>query len=116
MDGPSKGKGPVEASMMKQIAGRAGRRSSQYRDQGIATCLNDGDMPWLRQAVSKDIEAHLRGFIRRLVLFLSFFLVSFGALATIGCIHHALLPLFKIHSIHISLFLWRFVVCIFSIL
>jgi hypothetical protein len=52
MDGPTRGKGRVEASMMKQIAGRAGRRSSQYRDQGLATCLNLGDMAWLREAVT----------------------------------------------------------------
>jgi len=29
----------VEPSMMKQIAGRAGRRSSAYKDEGMVTCL-----------------------------------------------------------------------------
>mmetsp|Transcript_70539 Transcript_70539/g.121067 ORF Transcript_70539/g.121067 Transcript_70539/m.121067 type:complete len:357 (+) Transcript_70539:3-1073(+) len=45
---------------MKQIAGRAGRRSSQYQNQGLATCLKKEDMAWLRQALAapvKQVEA-----------------------------------------------------------
>ena len=55
LDGAQKGKGKVEASMMKQIAGRAGRRSSKF-DQGLATCLMESDMPWLKHAVEAPVE------------------------------------------------------------
>jgi hypothetical protein len=54
------GKQKVEASMMKQIAGRAGRRSSQYKDQGMVTCLHAADMPWLHESLGlpvKQVEA-----------------------------------------------------------
>ena len=42
---------PVSVSMLKQIAGRAGRRSSQWL-QGLATCRNDGDVGRLREALA----------------------------------------------------------------
>jgi hypothetical protein len=54
--GAKKKKGKVEASMMKQIAGRAGRRSSQYADMGLATCLRADDMPWLREAIAAPVK------------------------------------------------------------
>lgn len=41
---------PVSISMLKQIAGRAGRRSSQW-SEGLATCLNAGDVPRLQEAI-----------------------------------------------------------------
>lgn len=42
---------PVSISMMKQIAGRAGRRSSQWPN-GLATCLNPADVPRLQEALA----------------------------------------------------------------
>ena len=47
---PTAGSGnmvPVSTSMLKQIAGRAGRRSSQFQ-QGLATCCNTADIPRLQ--------------------------------------------------------------------
>lgn len=48
--GGNKKRVPVPVSMVKQIAGRAGRRSSQWA-QGLATCLNPGDVPRLQEAL-----------------------------------------------------------------
>lgn len=36
--------------MIKQIAGRAGRRSSQFQ-QGVATCFNPAEIGRLREAI-----------------------------------------------------------------
>ena len=41
---------PVSVSMVKQIAGRAGRRSSQW-GEGLATCRDARDVARLRQAL-----------------------------------------------------------------
>ena len=42
---------PVSTSMMKQIAGRAGRRSSQWPN-GLATCRNPADVARLQEALA----------------------------------------------------------------
>jgi hypothetical protein len=42
---------PVSTSMMKQIAGRAGRRSSQWPN-GLATCRNASDVARLQEALA----------------------------------------------------------------
>ncbi|KAL4443033.1 hypothetical protein ABPG77_008524 [Micractinium sp. CCAP 211/92] len=41
---------PVSVSMVKQIAGRAGRRSSQW-PHGLATCRDPADVPRLQEAL-----------------------------------------------------------------
>ncbi|KAL4858025.1 DExH-box ATP-dependent RNA helicase DExH18 [Chlorella vulgaris] len=46
---------PVSISMLKQIAGRAGRRSSQW-SEGLATCLNAGDVPRLQEAIDVPLD------------------------------------------------------------
>ncbi|KAK9817863.1 hypothetical protein WJX72_003314 [[Myrmecia] bisecta] len=48
-------KQPVSVSQIKQIAGRAGRRNSQY-NKGVVTCLNKADMPRLREALDTPLE------------------------------------------------------------
>lgn len=48
--GTTRGLVPVSVSAIKQIAGRAGRRSSQWPN-GLATCLNRGDVPTLQEAL-----------------------------------------------------------------
>ena len=56
-DTKAKQKGKVPVTMMKQIAGRAGRRSSQYKDQGEVTCLKGGEnMEWLRASLAAPVE------------------------------------------------------------
>lgn len=47
---------PVSVSMLKQIAGRAGRRSSQW-NKGLATCLSPSDVPRLQEAISVSLPA-----------------------------------------------------------
>ena len=54
-DGNSLKKGQVEVSMMKQIAGRAGRKSSQY-EFGEATCLQEEDMEWLHKSLAAPVK------------------------------------------------------------
>lgn len=46
---------PVSVSMIKQIAGRAGRRSSQW-PKGLATCLNPTDVPRLQEAIDVPLD------------------------------------------------------------
>lgn len=46
---------PVSTSAVKQIAGRAGRRSSEFA-QGRATCRDAADVPLLRAAVDAPLE------------------------------------------------------------
>lgn len=41
--------------MVKQIAGRAGRRSSRY-PYGEATCLQEEDLPYLRECVNSSLK------------------------------------------------------------
>ena len=56
-DTKQKQKGRVPETMMKQIAGRAGRRSSQYKDLGEVTCLEGGEgMEWLRSSLASPVE------------------------------------------------------------
>ncbi|KAI8473274.1 MAG: P-loop containing nucleoside triphosphate hydrolase protein [Monoraphidium minutum] len=50
------GRGPVPASLIKQIAGRAGRRNSDY-PQGFATTIDKADLPLLREAIALPPEA-----------------------------------------------------------
>lgn len=45
----------VSTSMVKQIAGRAGRRSSQFR-HGLVTCANPADVPLLKAALEVPLE------------------------------------------------------------
>jgi len=55
----SAGKGKkikLEPSMMKQIAGRAGRRSSQYKDQGMATCLKQEDLSTMHHGINAPVQ------------------------------------------------------------
>ena len=42
---------PVSVSMLKQIAGRAGRRSSQW-PEGLATCRDPADVTRLQEALA----------------------------------------------------------------
>jgi hypothetical protein len=53
--GKNKPKEILEPSMVKQIAGRAGRRSSQYKGQGMATCLDSEDMDYLHKAMAAPV-------------------------------------------------------------
>ncbi|PSC71656.1 ATP-dependent RNA helicase mitochondrial [Micractinium conductrix] len=46
---------PVSVSMLKQIAGRAGRRSSQW-PAGLATCRDADDVPRLQEALDVPLE------------------------------------------------------------
>lgn len=41
--------------MVKQIAGRAGRRSSQYKGEGMATCLHAADMDYMHYAMAAPV-------------------------------------------------------------
>ena len=45
----------VPHSMVKQIAGRAGRRNSMWKE-GLATCLHEGDMAHLAECLETPIE------------------------------------------------------------
>lgn len=47
---------PVSVSMVKQIAGRAGRRSSQW-PHGLATCRDPADVPRLQEALEVSWQA-----------------------------------------------------------
>jgi len=54
---------PVSVSLIKQIAGRAGRRSSKWK-QGYATCYSEEDMAALRHAMNvpmSEMETPLAG-------------------------------------------------------
>lgn len=48
---PAAGIERVPTSLVKQIAGRAGRRSSQY-PQGYVSCLDANDLSGLKEAIS----------------------------------------------------------------
>lgn len=54
-EGSTKALKPVSVSMVKQIAGRAGRRSSQY-SEGKATCLDKDDVRHLRRSLNVPLE------------------------------------------------------------
>ncbi|KAI7846490.1 hypothetical protein COHA_000025 [Chlorella ohadii] len=47
---------PVSVSMLKQIAGRAGRRSSQW-PEGLATCRDPADVARLQEALAESVVA-----------------------------------------------------------
>uniref|UniRef100_A0A061QM91 Atp-dependent rna helicase mitochondrial-like n=1 Tax=Tetraselmis sp. GSL018 TaxID=582737 RepID=A0A061QM91_9CHLO len=42
---------PVSVSMIKQISGRAGRRSSEW-EKGLVTCFRSADISYLKEALS----------------------------------------------------------------
>ncbi|PRW56167.1 ATP-dependent RNA helicase mitochondrial [Chlorella sorokiniana] len=46
---------PVSVSMLKQIAGRAGRRSSQW-PEGLATCRDPADVARLQEAIAVPLD------------------------------------------------------------
>lgn len=46
---------PVSVSQLKQIAGRAGRRNSEW-SVGLATCLNPRDVSRLQKALAVPLE------------------------------------------------------------
>ena len=48
--GKANARAPVSLSMLKQIAGRSGRRNSEYAE-GLATALRDADVKTLRKAL-----------------------------------------------------------------
>ena len=48
---------PLEPTMVKQIAGRAGRYNSRYGASGEVTCLRRGDLPQLRRALAEPLPS-----------------------------------------------------------
>jgi len=54
--GDSNGVELMAATQVKQISGRAGRRSSIYKDDGKVTCLFDEDLPQLRTFMESELR------------------------------------------------------------
>ena len=46
----------IPPSLVKQIAGRAGRSGHDYADEGLVTCLRSGDLEYLNQAFNHELE------------------------------------------------------------
>ena len=47
----------LSSSQIKQIAGRAGRRSSQY-ERGLVTAVDGGDLETIRELMGSDLKKH----------------------------------------------------------